>query len=259
MEPQLLVDDLLLHQARQPIPHLLRAVGRIEQERGTRRGDPQDVQPFEKIKLVARHEAGASDQVRRMDGLGAEAQVRDRLRAGLVRIVDEVSLREESLVLADDLDRVLVGAHRAVRAQAEKDGALDGRMIEVERRIRHQTEMGDIVDDAEREAMSRRIRLQLVERRLHQCRWKVLARQPITTTHDQRQRRARAATRPRPRGWRRRRGTRDRRRPQALWSARARRCGAPRRAARREGVLPRTVDTDGSGSRPLFRRRRPGP
>jgi hypothetical protein len=56
-------------------------------------------------------------------GSRAEAQVRDRDRAGLLGVVDEVALGEVVRVLADDLDAVLVGADRAVGAQAVEQGA----------------------------------------------------------------------------------------------------------------------------------------
>ena len=44
--------------------------------------------------------------------------MRNRDRAGFLRVVDEVALRVIIRVLADDLDGILVRADRAVRAQA---------------------------------------------------------------------------------------------------------------------------------------------
>jgi len=59
-------------------------------------------------------------------------------------------------LLADDLDRVLVRADRAVGAEPEEDraGALLG--IDVEARIDVQRPMRDVVDDADREMTPRR-------------------------------------------------------------------------------------------------------
>ena len=75
------------------------------------------------------------DQVRRADRLRPEAQVRDGLRAGLLRVVDEVALRVQVLLGAEDLDRVLVRADRAVRAEAEEDRAHRLGRLDVERRV----------------------------------------------------------------------------------------------------------------------------
>ena len=72
---------------------------------------------------MAGDEVRFRNQVAGVDRLRSEAQVRDRHRAGFLRVVDEISLRVIVGVLADDLDGVLVRAHRAVRAQAVEHGA----------------------------------------------------------------------------------------------------------------------------------------
>ena len=53
-EAQLLVDDLLLHRARQMVPDLVRAVGAVEQEGGARRGQPQHVDAAEEARTGGR-------------------------------------------------------------------------------------------------------------------------------------------------------------------------------------------------------------
>ena len=100
-------------------------VGAVEQERGALGGQAQHVDAIEKGRLVAGDEVGRLDQVGRMDRPLAEAQVRDRLRAGLVRVVDEVALRVQRRIFGDDLHAVLVGADRAVGAQAVEHRAHD--------------------------------------------------------------------------------------------------------------------------------------
>ena len=73
------------------------------------------------------------------DGLRPETKVRHGLGAGLLGVVDEVALNVDCGILADDLDAVLVGADRAVRAEAE------------EHRSHHPIGFGDeggIVDEA---------------------------------------------------------------------------------------------------------------
>ena len=124
-EAQLLVDDPLLHGARQMIPDLVGAVGAVEQEGGARRGQPQHVLRSHETELVAADEVRRADQIGRADRPRPEAQMRDGLRARFVRVVDEIALRVEAGILGDDLHAVLVGAHRAVGAQAVEHRAHD--------------------------------------------------------------------------------------------------------------------------------------
>ncbi len=63
------------------------------------------------------HEIRLLDQVGRVNRPWSEAQVRDGDGAGLLRVIDEVSLSIVGCVLANDLDRVLVGTNRAIGAQ----------------------------------------------------------------------------------------------------------------------------------------------
>ena len=70
---------------------------------------------------MAGHEVGSGNEIVGADGLRAEAQMRNRHRAGFLRVVDEIALSIIVGVLANDLDRVLVRAHRAVRAQPVED------------------------------------------------------------------------------------------------------------------------------------------
>ena len=74
---------------------------------------------------MAGHEVSLVDVVGALDGLVAEAQVRNGDAAGLLGVVLEVSLYVLVGVVADDLDGVLVGADGAVAAQAP-ELALDG-------------------------------------------------------------------------------------------------------------------------------------
>ena len=69
----------------------------------------------------------AADEIRLGDEVGGanrlrpEAQMRNRHRAGFLRVVNEIALREVVGVFADDFDRFLVGADRAVRAESVED------------------------------------------------------------------------------------------------------------------------------------------
>ena len=107
VELDLLLEHALLQLARERVPHLVRAVAGVHQQRGSLARAVEHLGSLEDPALVAADEARLRDEVGRLDRLRAEAQVRDRLRARLLRVVDEVALRVQVL-LAEDLDRVLV-------------------------------------------------------------------------------------------------------------------------------------------------------
>ena len=71
---------------------------------------------------MAGDEVGLVDQVGRTDRVFAEAQVGDRDAAGLLGVIGEVGLGVHVGMVADDLDRVLVGADGAVGAEAPEAG-----------------------------------------------------------------------------------------------------------------------------------------
>jgi len=77
-QTQPLIDELLLHLARQLIPDLARRVGRVQQNDRSRGGVLEDVVAVEKAELVAGDEAGPPDEVRGADRARPEAQMRDR-------------------------------------------------------------------------------------------------------------------------------------------------------------------------------------
>ena len=157
VEPQLLVDDLLLH---------LRAAVASQTSSGPKGLFSRNVapgsahfstsMPLQERELVAGHEIGRRNQVARMDRLRPEAQVRSGHRAGLLRVVDEVALRVIVGLLADDLDRVLVGAHRAVGAQAVEQRAHRARLFGRKARIVGQAGVRHVVVDADGEVILRR-------------------------------------------------------------------------------------------------------
>ncbi len=117
VELDLLLDQGLLGRPRELVPDLVHAVVRVEQERAAGHQVLEHVVAVQEDRLMAGDEIGLADQVDRANRLRAEAQVRDGHRAGLLRVIDEVALRVVVGVLADDLDGILVGADRAVRAQ----------------------------------------------------------------------------------------------------------------------------------------------
>ena len=128
---------------------------------------------------MAADEPGPLHQVGGPDRPLAHTQVRHGDRAGLLRVVDEIALREQIGFLTDDLDRVLVRADGAVGAQTVEHrgrhifrfGA--ERCVPWNRRVRH------VVDDADREVMPGRLFRQLVEDRLHHRRREFLGAEPV--------------------------------------------------------------------------------
>jgi hypothetical protein len=124
-EAELLVDDSLLHLARQVVPYLVGREWGVQQERRARCRVFEHVDLVDELELMAGDEPGAIHEIRRSDGARARSQMRNGDRARLLRVVDEVALGEEVCFLADDLDGVLVGADGAVGAEAVEHDADD--------------------------------------------------------------------------------------------------------------------------------------
>ena len=153
VKAELPVQDLLLHRARQPVPYRFGSMRRVEQEGPTLDGEAQHVDPVQDGRLMTGDELGRLQQIRRADRSRPEAQVRDGLRARLVRVVDEVALRVHPGLGGDDLHAVLVGAYGAIRAEAEEQRADLVVPLERERRIDDQAAVRDIVVDPDGERL----------------------------------------------------------------------------------------------------------
>ena len=137
---------------------------------------------------MARHKARARNQIRRPDRVRPEPQVRRRHRPGLLRVVHKVALRVVRRLAADDLDRILVRAHRAVRTQPVEQRPHRLRVLGRKRRIVLQARMAHIVVDADREVILRGEPCQLVEHTLHHRRRELLRRQPVPPANHTRHR-----------------------------------------------------------------------
>src|SRR5579884_1459883 len=83
VETQFFRQYFLLCLDRQVFPDLLRAIGAIEQEDAAGASIFEDIKAFHKGELVAGNKVGftGADLIGRVDGMGAETQVRDRHRA----------------------------------------------------------------------------------------------------------------------------------------------------------------------------------
>ena len=112
--------------------------------------------------VVAGHEVSLVDVVGAADGLVAETQVADGHAAGLLGVILEVCLNILISVVADDLDGVLVSTDGTVAAQTPELALLgasccgDGSGLDLRQR-----QAGDIIGDAEGEALLRLAELPL--------------------------------------------------------------------------------------------------
>ncbi len=82
---------------------------------------------------------------------------------------------------ADDLHRVLVGAHRPVGAEAEEDRSQVGGRLDVERRVIREARPGDVIGDADGEAPLGPLPAELLEDPGGHSRRELLRGQPVTT------------------------------------------------------------------------------
>ncbi len=180
VKAQALVPDLRLDFARQVLPDLGRPMGAVEEKDRAWGCPPEHVDLLEEMELMTADEVGVRDQVGGADRLRPEAQVGDRARARLLGIVDEVALGVEGRVVADDLDRVLVGADGAIGAEPEEHGARGGLWLDVEGGVMGQAGAADIVADADREMVLRPLLAELVQHRLDHGGRELLGREPVT-------------------------------------------------------------------------------
>ena len=178
-ELELAIDQRLLHFARQMVPDLVGAIGAVEQKGAAGPGLAQHVDAAQEVELVAGDEMRLADQVGRGDRLVAEAQVRGGFGAGLVRVVVEVGLRIAPGNATQDLHAVLVGAHRAVGAQAVEQAAHGARGLDVQLGVIRQAGVAHVVVDAHGETVARLLARGLVEHRLGHAGVEVLGRQPV--------------------------------------------------------------------------------
>jgi len=131
-------------------------------------------------------------QIRAANRMLAEAQVGDRARAGLSGVVDEVPLRVEIGSLTDDLDRVLVRAHRAVGAEAPEHGGMNTLRLAGPVIVPFQARSGHIIDDADREVVLGPAGSQIVEHGFSHARIEFLGAEAVAPAHDHRRFRQRA-------------------------------------------------------------------
>src|SRR5213080_3998081 len=126
-------------------------------------------------------EVCALNQVSALYWLGPKAQVRNRHRARLFRIVNKITLRVVRRFFADDLDRVLVRADGAIGAQAPEEGAHLSFWFDIEVGIKGQTVESHIVRNADAEMALRIVFRHFVEDALDHRRREFFRAEAVTT------------------------------------------------------------------------------
>ena len=125
------------------------------------------------------------NQMGRVDGLRAEAQVRNGDRTGLVGVVNKGRLAVQPGGITHDRQGVFVGTHRAVGAKPHKHGPEGLGRLHIKRGIHRQGVVGEVVDDPHREMGTRLALRQVVEHRLHHRRVELLGGEPVAAADHQ--------------------------------------------------------------------------
>ena len=179
----MLVDDLPGHLIGQVVPDRVGPVGAGQQEHGAVPGGGEQVVLLEEREVVAGNEVGPGAQVGAADQVRPEAQVRHRDGAGLLRVIHEVTLRVIVRVGSDDLDGVLVGADRAVRAEAVEHALEAAGLLDGPGRVHGEAGVGHVVVDAHREVVLGGIGVEVVEYSLDHRRRELLGAEAVATAH----------------------------------------------------------------------------
>ena len=179
-------EDLLLHRARERVPHLVRRARAVEQQRRAVRRGGRARRPGRAARTggsrrsppAARGRAPGSAAARSAGARPSASRTSSSRRRS--------SPARAGLLVAEDLDRVLVRADRPVRAEAEEDRAHRLGRLDVERRVVVEARPGDVVVDADREPASRPLFRQLGEHAGDHARRELLRRQAVAAADDPR-------------------------------------------------------------------------
>ena len=110
--------------------------------------------------------------------------MRHRDGAGLLRVIDEVTLGEVVGVRPDDLDRVLVRPDGPVRAQSVEHALEASRVLDVVGGVDLKAGMGDVIDNTDREVVLGAFGLEIVEHGLDHRRREFFGTESVATAHD---------------------------------------------------------------------------
>ena len=162
-ESKLLFNDLFLGGPGKVVPDFFRSVRTVEQKGCAGLGGREHVESLEEGELVAGHEICPADKVSGTNRPWSKAQMGDRHRTGLLRIVDKVTLGVIRRVLADNLDGVLVGTHRAIGAEPIENSAYCLRILRGKGRIIVQAGMSHVIVNAHGEVVPGAVLCHFVE------------------------------------------------------------------------------------------------
>src|SRR6516162_1311227 len=110
--------------------------------------------------------------------------MRDRYGPCLLRVIDEVAVRVIPGLLADNLDGSLGCSYCTVRARSVENRAHGVRALHGKTGIVFEAGMRDVVLNANREVIARRLTLELVENGLGHRRSELLGRKSVTPAND---------------------------------------------------------------------------
>ena len=186
VDVDVVVRDVALGHGGHVLGELLVAPLAVDQEGAARLDVADHLEALNDVAgVVASDKVGLGHVVRRTDRRIAKAQVRDGDAAGLLGVVLEVGLDVLVGVVADDLDRVLVGADGTVATQTPElalDGAGGcgvGRILGL-----GQAQVGHVIDNADGELALGLVLLELLEDSERGRGRRVLAAQAITAADD---------------------------------------------------------------------------
>ena len=184
VEADLPVDDDLLVMAGQVLEDDVGRNGAVEQEDSALLQVVEHRIAADVCRIVAGHEVGMVDEPGHVEVALAEAQVADRDAAGLLRVVGEVGLGVLVGVVADDLDRVLVGADGTIGTETVEHAADDSLRSDVDDVVDGNRLVGDVIVDADGEAVEGVLAGKEVEDGLGVAGSEVLGGKSIAATDD---------------------------------------------------------------------------
>ena len=184
VELDVLFGDRVLHRGGEFFVHLLDRPRAVEQEDAAVLEVADHVVLDDIGRVVAGDEVRLVDQVCALDGLVAESQVRDGDAARLLGVVGEVSLSVLFGVVADDLDRVLVAADGAVRAETVELAADRAGGSRVDLLGDGQRAPGHVVVDADGEVAHRLFGVHVLEHGVDHRGVELLAAEPVSAADD---------------------------------------------------------------------------
>ena len=183
-ELQVLAGDGALHGSRQVLFHVFQRPVGVQHEGTAVLDAVQDVVLGDIGGLVAGDVVGLGDEVGRLDGALAEAQVGHGEATGLLGVVSEVGLSVHVGVVTDDLDGLLVGTHGTVGAQTEELALHGAGGHGVDLFFNVEAQVGHVVVDAHGEVVLGSQAQHVVEHGLGHAGGEVLGAQTVTAAHD---------------------------------------------------------------------------